>query len=64
MKSEPKENGDTGRFEGENEWKGRHERRKRNWSEQDRRLRKERRHPEQSELDEALELLTSSGFLS
>jgi hypothetical protein len=40
--------------EGENEWTGEHERRKRNWSEQDRKWRKERRHPTEDELDEPL----------
>jgi len=37
---------------GAGEWTGEHERRKRNWSEQERKWRKERRHPAASELDE------------
>ena len=63
MKSEPKEPGSARRFEEENERQGEHERRKRTWSEQDRKQRKERRHPGSIELDEAVELLASSGFL-
>ncbi len=43
----------TGReFEGENEWSTEHERRKRSWNEEDRRSRKERRHPAPLETDE------------
>jgi hypothetical protein len=43
------------RFDGGKEWAGQHERRKRSWSEQDRKWRKERRNRPEIELDETAE---------
>lgn len=55
MKKELKEPQGARSPEGEKEWSSEHERRKQNWSEQERRERKERRHPAAAELDETLE---------
>lgn len=43
MKRELTATTDQTRWQGENEWTREHERRRRNWTEQERRLRKERR---------------------
>ena len=64
MKKEPKEPLAARGFDRDNEWKNEHERRKQNWSEQDRRERKERRHPAAAELDEPLEPALARRMLS
>jgi hypothetical protein len=53
MKKERQQPGTPGRFGGESEYKNEHERRKQSWSEAERKSRKERRHPEAAEQDEA-----------
>ena len=62
MKSEPKEPSSAGRFDDEIDWKGEHERRKRTWSDEDRRQRKERRNPGAMIPDEAGEVSSQHGF--
>jgi hypothetical protein len=52
MKKEAKELGGRGRIETEGEWDSEHERRRLNWSKQERRWRKERRHQSAAEVDD------------
>jgi hypothetical protein len=51
MKKEQPEPSSERRFDGAKEWAGEHERRRRSWSEQDRKWRKERRTRSVIELD-------------
>ncbi|MFI5361798.1 MAG: hypothetical protein ACHQ49_07490 [Elusimicrobiota bacterium] len=54
----------TRRFENENDWDGERERRKQNWTEQERSWRKERRKLEMRDESDALAILIDGGFPS
>lgn len=56
------ESGFVRKFENEYEYTNGHDRRKRRWNDQDRKLRKERRHPRENEMSESLDLQFPEGF--